>query len=117
MRTLTSGCVAVLAAGYGFAAAACENPKVVSVPDGKTATMEQLLAAQSEVKSYMAAMQTYLDCLNQELDAQGEEAPAEFKRLMITRHDTGVAEMEGVAAAFNEQVKAYKAANPAPAAN
>lgn len=117
MRALTSCCVVTIATGYAFAAAACENPKVVSIPDGKTATMEQLLAAQGEVKSYMAAMQTYLDCLNKELEAQGEEAPTEFKSLMVTRHNTGVTEMEGVAAAFNDQVKAYKAANPAPAAN
>jgi hypothetical protein len=109
--------VAAIAIGYSFAAAACENPKMVSIPDGKTATMEQLLAAQGEVKTYMAAMEGYLDCLNKELEAQGEEAPAEFKSLMVTRHNTGVSEMEGVAAAFNEQVKAYKAANPAPASN
>jgi hypothetical protein len=109
--------VAAIASGYAFAAAACENPTMITIPDGKTATMEQLLAAQGDVKTYMAAMDGYLDCLNKELEAQGKEAPAEFKALMVTRHNTGVSEMEGVAAAFNEQVKAYKAANPAPAAN
>jgi hypothetical protein len=36
---------------------------------------------------------------------------------MVTRHNTAVTEMETVAAAFNDQVKAYRAANPAPASN
>jgi hypothetical protein len=36
---------------------------------------------------------------------------------MVERHNTAVAEMEGVAAAFNDQLRAFRAANPAPAAN
>ena len=76
-----------------------------------------LCSAQSDVKTYMAAMETYLACLNGELEAKGEDAPDEFKSLMVTRHNAAVTEMESVAAAFNDQVKAYKAANPAPAAN
>jgi hypothetical protein len=37
--------------------------------------------------------------------------------MMATRHNTAVSEMESVAAAFNDQVKAFKAANPTPPAN
>ena len=106
------------AAACGAAAAsACDNPTMVAVPDGQTATMEQLLDAQGKVKTYMAAMEEYLACLNDELEAAGEDAPAEFKSLMVTRHNTAVTEMETVAAEFNEQVQAYKAANPTPAAS
>jgi hypothetical protein len=117
MKKLTSCCVAAIAGCCGFGAAACENPTMVSLPDGQTATMEQLLTAQGEVKTYMAAMEVYLACVDGELEAKGEDAPAEFKALMVTRHNAAVTEMETIAAAFNEQVKAYKAANPAPASN
>jgi hypothetical protein len=86
---------------------------MVSVPDGATSTMEELLAAQANVKTYMAEMEVYLACLNEELETAGEDAPAEFKSLMVNRHNSGVTEMETVAAAFNEQVQAYRAANPA----
>jgi hypothetical protein len=107
MRTLMSCGLAVIASGYAFAAsAACESPMVVSVPDGKTATMEQLLAAQGQIKVYMAAMNDYIACIDKEVETLGETATPEV-----------VAEMEGIAAAFNDQVKAYRAANPAPAAN
>jgi hypothetical protein len=33
---------------------------------------------------------------------------------MVSRHNAAVAEMEGVAAAFNEQLRAFRAANPTP---
>ena len=107
--------VAVVAGCWASAGMACEAPAVVKVPDGKTSTMEQLLTAQGEVKGYMAAMKDYLACIDMEADAKGADAPAEYKSMMVDRHNTAVAEMEQVAAAFNDQVKAYKAANPAPA--
>jgi len=92
--------------------AACEQPSMVAVPDGETASMEELLAAQENVKTYLADMEVYLACLNEELETAGEDAPAEFKSLMVTRHNAAVTEMETVAAAFNQQVQAYRAANP-----
>jgi len=118
MRALTSCVLAAVASSYGFAAAAaCEHPPAVAVPDGKTSTMDQMLAAQQEQKAYQTAMNEFLACIDTELKAEGEQAPEDFKSLMFSRHDAAVAEMESVAAAFNEQVRAYKAANPAPAAN
>ena len=118
MRMSMSCLAAVIALGHGYAAAACENPSAVpAIPDGKTSTMEQMLAAQAQVKTYQAAMQVFLECLDGELKAEGEEAPEEFKSLMVDRHNAAVAEMELVATAFNDQIKAYRAANPAPAAN
>ncbi len=117
MRTLASYWVTAVASSYGLAIEACENPTAVSIPDGKTSTMQQMLAAQAEVKAYQAAMTEFLACIDSELDAQGEQAPEEYKSLMVSRHNAAVAEMEGVAASFNDQIKAYRAANPAPAAN
>jgi hypothetical protein len=116
MKLLTSCCLTALASSCSFAAFACENPAMVPVPDGKTSTMQQMVDAQAKVKSYMNAMEEYLACLNGELEAAGENAPAEFKSLMVTRHNTAVTEMESVASAFNSQVQAYKAANPQPPA-
>ncbi len=115
MQKLTSCCVALLAGCCTFAAAACENPSMITIPDGKSSTMDQLLAAQGQVKSYMAAMEQYLSCVDKEMEAKGDDATAEYKSLMVNRHNAAVSEMESVAGAFNEQIQAYKAANPAPA--
>jgi hypothetical protein len=117
MRALTTCLLATLACGYGFvAAAACESPAPVALPDGATSTREQMLAAQAEVRAYQAAMNEFVACIDSELEAQGEKAPDEFKSLMVERHNAAVAEMEGVAAAFNDQLRAFRAANPAPPA-
>jgi hypothetical protein len=117
MKLFASLCTTVLACGCLTAASACENPPMVAMPDGATATMDQLLEAQGKVKTYMAAMEEYLACLNTELEAEGNDAPAEFKALMVTRHNTAVSEMESIAVAFNTEVQAYKAANPPPVTN
>ena len=112
MKISVLGLVAAAGCFSVSAFAACEQPSMVSVPDGATASMDELLAAQGDVKAYMSEMEGYLACLNEELEGAGEDAPAEFKSLMVNRHNSGVTEMETVAAAFNEQVQAYRAANP-----
>ena len=117
MKKLTSYLLATLASGYGMAAAACEAPSPVAMPDGATATRDQMLAAQQQVRAYQAAMNEFVACIDSELEGEGEQAPEEFKSLMVSRHNAAVTEMEGVAAAFNEQLRAFRAANPAPAAN
>jgi hypothetical protein len=95
-----------------FGASACETPSMVDVPEGKTATMDQMVDAQKKVKQYMAGMGDYLDCVDAELKTAGDDAPDEFKSLMTKRHNDAVTEMETVAGAFNEQVRAFKAAHP-----
>jgi hypothetical protein len=102
--------------GFAAAAVACEQPAAVAVPDGKTATREQMLEGQGKIRAYQTAMDTFLACIDGELEAEGEQAPDEFKSLMVSRHNAAVAEMEGVAAAFNEQLRAFRAANPTPPA-
>jgi hypothetical protein len=114
MKLLTSCVLTAIASGYCFAAAACEAPSPVAMPDGSKATREEMLAAQAQVKAYQAAMNEFVACIDSEGDAQGEQAPAEFKSLIVERHNAAVSEMEGVAAAFNEQLRAFRAANPTP---
>lgn len=101
--------ILLLVAGPGLA---CEYPPLISIPAGADATMEELLTAQAEVRTYMAAMETYLACVSDELAAAGDDAPAEYKSIMFSRHNAAVAEMEAVAEDFNEEIQAYKEANP-----
>ena len=114
MKLLSTLCMTAVAGSYAVSATACENPPMVTVPDGNTATTQQLLEAQQNVRTYMSAMQEYLACLNQELVATGDDALAEFKQLMVMRYDAAASEIESVVALFNAQVQAYRAANPEP---
>lgn len=104
--------VLLVAAGAAGSTLACDYPPLVTIPSGADATMEELLTAQAGVREYMAAMEEYLACVNDELTAAGDDAPTEYKSIMLSRHNAAVAEMEAVAADFNEEVQAYREANP-----
>ncbi|TDJ46086.1 MAG: hypothetical protein E2O51_03765 [Gammaproteobacteria bacterium] len=102
----------IVAGGAAATSLACEYPALITVPDGQTSTMEELIIAQSAVREYMAGMEAYLACVNEEMNAAGDDAPVEYKSIMFSRHNAAVAEMEAIASSFNEQVQTYKEANP-----
>lgn len=81
---------------------------MVEVPDGETATTDEMVQARNAVTEYLAAMESYLACIDEEIEAEGDDAPEEFEALMIQRHNAAVSEMETVAAAFNEQLRAFQ---------
>jgi hypothetical protein len=100
------------------AQAECNYPKSPSnLPDGNTATQEQMVEGMKTVKEYNGAVTAYLACLEQEMNARveaaGPDAPAEqleqIKAIHNKRHNAAVDELEQTAARFNEQVKTFKA--------
>jgi hypothetical protein len=106
----------LLAAGY--ANAECVYPKApTSMPDGKTATEEEMIAGMKGIKEYNAAVTAYLNCLDTEMQARiteaGPDAPSDqivqIKSIHSKRHNAAVEELEAHATRFNEQVRAYKA--------
>lgn len=72
------------------------------MPNGAEATMDEMLAAQTGVREFIAAMEEYLACMDGEIEALGEEATDEERAAMVEQYNTGVDQMEEVAAAFNE---------------
>ncbi|RMF97873.1 MAG: hypothetical protein D6727_04500 [Gammaproteobacteria bacterium] len=90
---------------------ACPYPEDVDIPDGSAATEQEMLAAQKQVKAYIADMEAYLKCLDEEEAALGEEVTPEQRALHVSRHNAAVDAMEQVAAQFNEQIRAYKSVN------
>jgi DNA repair ATPase RecN len=108
-HTITAVALAALLAGPAFAA--CTYPPAERVPDGKSASQAEMNEAQQRVQGYMAKMQQYLDCLEQEEAALPEDQrTAEARSLTVKRYNAAVEAMESLAAQFNEQVRAYKAA-------
>lgn len=99
--------------------AACNYPRAPdSLPTGSSASMEEMVAGQKQVKQYMADMDTYLKCLDDEAppapaadaqvtDEQKKEA-AKLESMRAQKHNAAVAEMEAVAERFNAQLKAFK---------
>ena len=104
--------VMILAISFVGTSFACEYPPLVAVPSGEDATMEELLATQAQIREYMTAMEEYLVCVNEETEAAGDNAPEVYGQIMAERHNSAVLEMETVAEIFNEQVQAFREANP-----
>jgi hypothetical protein len=121
--------VALVAAGafYGMAAhGACIYPKAPqNIPDGETATKEQMIAAKQEFTKYNEEMTAYLNCIKLESDeslaAMEKEQPAtdeerkaleakklELERQQTEKHNAAVDEVTTAVERFNEQVRLYK---------
>jgi environmental stress-induced protein Ves len=95
---------------------ACDYPTKAQLPNGATATKEDMLAGQTAVKEYMTAMETYLTCIEQEekdtvasMTEITEEERASRDATLTKKYNAAVEEMELLAAQFNEEVRAYKA--------
>ena len=107
LRTIFTAAGAVLITTPGMAA--CPYPDDVRIPDGSTATEAEMLDGQKLVKAYIADMEEYLECLDQEASALGDSETEDQKAMHVKRHNAAVAAMEKVAASFNEQIRSYKA--------
>jgi hypothetical protein len=110
--TLLAGLLAV-----ATASAECSYPKSPSgLPDGATATQDEMVSGMKAIKEYNSAVTAYLSCLESEMntriEAAGPDAPADqveqIKAIHTKRHNAAVEELESTAARFNEQVKVFK---------
>jgi hypothetical protein len=96
-------------------ALACDYPSRANIPDGSSATKEEMIEGQRGVKSYMGAMEEYLSCIEaaeQDTVAGNDEADEEAKQQRIEmfnkKYNAAVEEMNLVAEEFNVQVRMYK---------
>ena len=97
-------------------AVACDYPDRVLVPNGSTATKEDMVTGQRGVKTYVAAMEVYLDCIVEEekaardaMGAMDADQEQDQEDMLNKKYNAAVDEMERLAAQFNSEVQAYKA--------
>ena len=102
--------LALTSAGF-----ACDYPTKVDMPDGMTATKEDMLSGQRNVKKFVADMDVYLDCIvaeEKESRLQAENLDPEDEQLredlLNKKYNAAVDDMEVVAANFNVAVQSYK---------
>ena len=60
----------------------------------------------------MAAMESYLACINEEIAADGDDAPTEFKTALTDMNSVAVTEIETLAAAFSRELQSFYRAHP-----
>jgi hypothetical protein len=98
----------------------CTVPTAPSLPDGATATLEQMLEGQKAVKAYQASNSEYRTCLEPLVsaaevaaagDSPGPELQETLKKLN-ENYNSSVSEEEELAENFNTELREYKTANP-----
>lgn len=116
MNKICKLCSALLLLIFAQSALACDYPNRILIPNGNTATKEEMLAGQQGVKKYVAEMETYLECIIEEEKAQREsmdelapEVEQEREDILNKKYNAAVDEMERIAAQFNAEVQAYRA--------
>ena len=112
----------VLAAAATLAASAayadCPYPAPPDkLPDGASATLQDMLTGQKAVAEYNKAVTDYVACIDKELhdniakagDKLKPEQKADMERVETQKHNAAIDQLQSVADRFNEQVKVFKA--------
>ena len=90
-KTLSAAILCAALAAPAFAG--CDKPSApASIPDGKSAAMDDMMAAKKSVDAFKKDMEEYLSC--EKNSGKAESAQAELER---------------VASRFNAEVRAFKA--------
>jgi hypothetical protein len=83
----------------------CRLPPAPSkIPDGNTATQQEMITAMETIKQYNSDVQTYLKCLDFEA-RQNELSPGDQTSL----HNAAIDQLTHIADEFNAQVRTFKA--------
>jgi hypothetical protein len=121
----------VAAMATTVARAECTAPSAnLKIPDGNTASMDEMLAAKHAIQDTNSAVESYTQCLKAEQDAKiaagGTDMKDEDKSKIATeymnRQNAEVEKLQKLADQFNLEVRNYKAkhatesAGTAPAA-
>jgi hypothetical protein len=109
---------------YGVPALAqdsCVVPYAPTVPQGASATREQILSTRDLVMAFIKASDDYQNCLRVYLDQQTQLAAREQRQVdaalrasVLAKADANQREKERTGTELNAAVRAYNTANPAP---
>lgn len=112
MRFLSLFGAAALAALLANPALAkdCSQPEAPELPDGKSASAQEMLTAQKKVKGYINEGRQYLGCVKTQEMALGEDAPEDKRKELLDNYNGMVENMKVASTDFNSEVKAFRAA-------
>ena len=111
-KLLTIGAAFALAFGVATAQAECAFPKApASIPDGKTASEAEMVAAMQAFKAYNEEVTAFGACLEEETKskAAGTAQLMQLKTMQTKKHNAAIDELQAKAQLFNEQVRVFKA--------
>jgi hypothetical protein len=86
----------------------CKYPRQPEIPNGRTASETELVAAQKEMQAYLAEGNEYISCIGKVEESWGAEASDDQKAIIVLFNNKVVDDMQAVADLFNAAVRAYK---------
>lgn len=111
-KLLNLGAALAFAACAATAQAECAFPKApATIPDGKTASETEMVAAMQAFKAYNDEVNAFGACLEEETKskAAGTAQLMQLKTMQTKKHNAAIDELQAKAKLFNEQVRIYKA--------
>jgi hypothetical protein len=130
MMTSKLAAIAALTLVAGIANATCTYPTApTSIPDGNTATRDEMIAAKNAVAKFNEEITAYQNCIKLESDnsmAELEKQAAgkgddekkaleaqkqEAERKLVQKNNAALDEVTAVVERFNEQLRAYNKKN------
>ena len=95
-------------------ALACDYPSTPHIPDGATASKDELLAAKTAVQDYIAAVDEYLTCIETaekdaiaDLDNPSADELQRRNDMLNRKFDAANEQKVLVGEQFNQQIRAY----------
>jgi hypothetical protein len=114
--------ITALAALAGPVYADCSYPPPpAKLPDGNTATMQEMLDGKNAVTQYNKDINAYVSCIKLEHetavttagDKLTPQQKADMEKIEVQKNNAAVDQLQSVADRFNEQIRIYKAkSNP-----
>lgn len=115
-RTVAA-CAVILGAALPITGRAdCSYPQApASIPDGNSASKDEMMNAMQAFKKYNDDTNGYLACLDRDMETQRQDTSltpemiVQIKSINARKHNTAVTELQAKADEFNKQVRIYKA--------
>jgi hypothetical protein len=109
--------ISALAALAGPVYADCSYPPPpAKIPDGNTATMQEMLDGKNAVTQYNKDINAYVACIKLEHetavttagDKLTPQQKADMEKIEVQKNNAAVDQLQSVADRFNEQIRIYK---------
>ena len=114
MNNMTKTLISTILIFSASAAFACDYPSAPDdLPDGNTASKDEMLAGVKVIAKYQEDMETYLSCIEADevvaLQAvTDDDAKAQRKLMFDKKYNAAVEEQTLTVEEFNAQIRAYK---------
>lgn len=121
MNTLFKSAVATTILAISPLALACDYPEAVDIPNGATATKDEMVGGVNAFKAWQQALAEYRECIKAETAEaiaaladsgasaeEQEQSKMALEKQLTQKHDASVDDEMTRAEDMNAQIKAYK---------